>query len=496
MSADGDVSIHNFSQFGRHKAPQQRYDLVVVGAGEAGLAAATAAAKAGRSVLVVDEHPLDPGLIGLDVPYLFGGRATNAVQTPDRLVEQIFAARPALEAAAEAGVELELGVSCWGLYVNGPNLQTLASPVIGLANLETAWMVGFDQAVIATGARDLVLGFPGWDQPGVMGAQGFASLIDLYDAFAGRKVVILGTTDLALHAAERAQAKGLEVVALIEAGDAVQGDKSRAAALNVPIHLKTLPVGARGGIDGVEHHTLRPVGGGDAFDIACDTVIMALGLVPQIELLDAAGAKITRDAKLGGFIPAVGADGATSLKGVRALGDVTGVSQAGDAYVETWMRALMANTPAETMLCQCEEVTRGDLLDLRPPRYLGEPSETMRRQSLTRLADDGPVNQDQIKRLTRACMGPCQARRCREQTALAMAIGTETPLASVPLAGYRAPVRPLPLKVIAETAEPADLKSNWDVWFGVPEQWVPYPAIGTPDEPDHVAYIAATKYLK
>ena len=170
MSADGDVSIHNFSQFGRHKAPQQRYDLVVVGAGEAGLAAATAAAKAGRSVLVVDEHPLDPGLIGLDVPYLFGGRATNAVQTPDRLVEQIFAARPALEAAAEAGVELELGVSCWGLYVNGPNLQTLASPVIGLANLETAWMVGFDQAVIATGARDLVLGFPGWDQPGVMGA--------------------------------------------------------------------------------------------------------------------------------------------------------------------------------------------------------------------------------------------------------------------------------------------------------------------------------------
>jgi hypothetical protein len=140
-------------------------------------------------------------------------------------------------------------------------------------------------------------------------------------------------------------------------------------------------------------------------------------------------------------------------------------------------------------------VTRADLLDLRPPRYLGEPSPQMRRQSLARLADDGPVNQDQIKRLTRACMGPCQARRCREQTAMAMALGTGSALETIPLAGYRAPVRPLPLKVIGETAEQSDLTNNWDVWFGIPEQWVPYDAIGTAEEPDHIAYIAATKYM-
>ena len=140
-------------------------------------------------------------------------------------------------------------------------------------------------------------------------------------------------------------------------------------------------------------------------------------------------------------------------------------------------------------------MTRADLLDLRPPRYLGEPSAQMRRQSLTRLAEDGPVNQDQIKRLTRACMGPCQARRCREQTAMAMAIGTDTALGDIPLAGYRAPVRPLPLKVIGETAESPDVTNNWDVWFGIPDQWIPYAAIGTDEEPEHWAYIAATKYL-
>ena len=495
MSADGHLPNDRFSQVGRHPAPQKRYDLVVVGAGEAGVKAATEAAAAGRSVLLVDEHPLDPGLIGLDVPYLFGGRATAAVQTPSRLMEHVFAARPALEAAVEAGVELELGVSCWGLYVNGPNLQTLASPVIGLADLDRAWMVGFDAAVIATGARDLVLGFPGWDQPGVVGARGFAALTDLYDAFAGRRVVILGTGELALATAETARARGIEVVALVEALATAQGDPARLAALGAPVLLQTVPVKATGGIDGVEQLTLRSLADGSEQTLACDTVVMALGLVPQIELLDAAGAKIVRQADRGGFVPQVAADGQTSLTGVKALGEVTGVDGADTAYGLAWMQALMAATPGDTMICQCEDVTRADLLDLRPPRYLGEPSTQMRRQSLARLAEDGPVNQDQIKRLTRACMGPCQARRCREQTAMAMAIGTDTALGAIPLAGYRAPVRPLPLKVIGETAESPDLTDNWDVWFGIPEQWIPYPAIGTDAEAEQRAYISGAKSL-
>ena len=495
MSADGDLSTDRFSQVGRHLPPDRHYQLVVVGAGAAGLAAATEAATSGLSVLLVDEHPLDPGLVGLDVPYFFGGRATAALQNPQRLMEQIFVARPALEAAIEAGVELELGVSCWGLYVNGPNFKTLSSPVIGLADLEKAWMVSFDRAIVASGARDLVLGFPGWDQPGVMGAQGFSSLTDLYDAFAGRRIVILGTGDLALDVAERARAKGVEIVALIEACDAVQGDPARAAALGAPIHLGVIPIQAKGGIDGVEQLTLQPIGGGEAVTLDCDTVVLALGLVPQIELLESAGARIVRDPARGGFLPVVDAQGQTSLAPVRAIGDVTGVDGLSEDYPLTWMRAIMAATSGDTMLCQCEDVTRADLLDLRPPRYLGEPSEQMRRQSLVRLAEDGPVNQDQIKRLTRACMGPCQARRCREQTAMAMAIGADTGLPAIPLAGYRAPVRPLPLKVIAETAEPSSLTDNWDVWFGIPEQWTPYAAIGTDDEAEHIAYIAATKYM-
>ena len=499
MNAKTPVSHDAFSQVGRHLAPAVHYDVVVVGAGASGCDAATTAARAGQTVLLVDEHPLDPGLIGLDVPYLFGGRATNAVQNPGRLMEQVFAARPALEAAVEAGVEIELGVSCWGLYVNGVGIQTLATSVIGLADLEKAWMVSFGKLIVATGARDLVLGFPGWDQPGVVGAAALHALLNVYDAFSGKQIVVLGTGDLALDLAEKAQGAGLEVVALVEANASPKGDAARIAAITAKgAKLLTghVPVNARGGVDGVEQVTLQAINGGAQVTLACDTIALAIGLVPQIELLDAAGARIVRDMSRGGFIPAVDAEGATSLPGVYAIGDVTGVDSDAETYPLSWLTAINAITSADTMVCQCEDVTRADLLDLRPPRYLGEPSPTMRAQSLTKLASDGPINQDQIKRLTRACMGPCQARRCREQTAMIMAVGTDTPLSSVPLAGYRAPVRPLPMKVIGEMNEAPDLTNNWDVWFGIPAQWIPYPAIGTPEEPDHAAYISAAKYMK
>jgi hypothetical protein len=119
---------------------------------------------------------------------------------------------------------------------------------------------------------------------------------------------------------------------------------------------------------------------------------------------------------------------------------------------------------------------------VRPPAYLGPPSPAQAKRGLDRLLEDGPANQDQIKRLTRACMGPCQARRCREQVALALACASNAPAARIPLAGYRAPVRPLPLTVLAAWDETAAMTRHWDVWMGIPGQWTPYDDIGTERE--------------
>ena len=89
------------------------------------------------------------------------------------------------------------------------------------------------------------------------------------------------------------------------------------------------------------------------------------------------------------------------------------------------------------------------------------------------MAADGPINQDQIKRLTRAGMGACQGRRCREQVQILLAMQGNQPTGSVPMPSYRAPLRPLPLNVLSAHDETTEMRDNWVVWFGIPSQWLP-----------------------
>jgi NADPH-dependent 2,4-dienoyl-CoA reductase/sulfur reductase-like enzyme len=186
---------------GTRSAPEAKYDLVVIGAGPSGIAAAIEGAASGASVLLVDENPVSGALMGNDTPLYFGGRMTAATQNSDRMLEAIFMSMPDLEKAMEAGVELLLGTTAWGVYRNGPGLQSLPEQVVGLADAERSWIVGFDRIVLATGARDLAIAFPGWNQPGVMGAAALQMLLSRYGAFSGRRMVVLGSHDLALETA-------------------------------------------------------------------------------------------------------------------------------------------------------------------------------------------------------------------------------------------------------------------------------------------------------
>jgi hypothetical protein len=110
----------------------------------------------------------------------------------------------------------------------------------------------------------------------------------------------------------------------------------------------------------------------------------------------------------------------------------------------------------------------------------------MANRDLTSLLKDGPPDHDQMKRLTRVSMGPCQARRCREQIAMLLAIGANEKPETIKLAGYRAPIRPLTLAALA-APDDAATHAGWDVWFGIPAQWVPYADIGTEREAEHMA---------
>jgi len=95
---------------GKQFVAEDFFQLVVLGAGAAGVAAAIEAARLGLRVLMVDEHPVASALIGLDVPWMFGERMTAAVQNKPRMLERVVAARPELERAFAAGGEVRPGV--------------------------------------------------------------------------------------------------------------------------------------------------------------------------------------------------------------------------------------------------------------------------------------------------------------------------------------------------------------------------------------------------
>jgi thioredoxin reductase len=496
----------------KHTTASEQAELLVIGAGGAGLAAALEAARAGVQVTLVDENPLGAGLIGMDVPLLFGNRWTAAVQNQGRMLEQILATNPGLEEAFELGVEVKLGTYAWGAFVGGPYLRSLPEPVVGLADETRSWLCGFKQLIIAAGARDLVFSFKGFETPGVVGALGFAALVQKYAAFNGHRLVILGTGDLAVKTAQIALDAGLEVAAMVEVRETPQSDVSLMVSRGVEIITGHAILEARGNAEGVTGAVLAPVSGGEPRAIPCDTIVLAIGAVPVIDLADVAGCKIARAE--GAYVPAtappgvffagdcagLGADAAASgiaaaRAALRSLGHEVEATPAPvpvpaadtDAYRMDWMRALMATGGLEVNACTCEEVTRRDLLTVQPPRYLEAPIAP---RDLTTLSGDAPPSQDQIKRLTRACMGPCQARRCREQVAMIMAIGSERPLGSIALAGYRAPVRPLPLGVLAASEETAEMVEGWNVWFGIRTQWVPYADIGTQREIERAGRMA------
>ena len=503
-----------FAVDGKFAAPDEHAQLLVIGAGAAGLAAAIHAAELGKHVVLVDENPVSAALMGLDVPLFYGQRMTASVQEPARMIERIVASTPAIAAAFDAGVDVRLGQTAWGVFVNGPALRALPARVAGLSDGVKSWMCGFDALILATGARDLVLGFEGIGLPGVMGARALHSLLARYDAFDGKRLVILGSGPLAVETAEAALSRGLAVTALLETLQEPQCAPSVVeflTARGVAIRTSVSDLRAEAGAMSVASVTIACNGAGTE-SLECDTVCLAIGAVPAIELAASLGCDLTFDGELGGHVPAMRAGGATSVPGVFAAGDCAGLSplaagerqgreaaQAAAAWLESreyessdparersadgteyrlaWMQ-MLSNGGDSVPVCLCEEVTRSELLGVSPPRYLACTSNKMAARNSKTLQNDGPLNPDQIKRLTRAGMGVCQGRRCREQIALQLALATNTPLAEVPLATYRAPVRPLPLGVLAQHIT----EVPWDVWFGIRSQWVPYAIIGTPEE--------------
>ena len=497
--------------------------LVVVGAGVSGTAAAIEAAKAGVQVTLIDENPIGMSMIGLDVPQFFGQRIVGTLRNKGVMLGRVAASNDALAEAEEAGVDIQLGTYVWGAFRNTEASRVLDGPQLGLADDERSWLMKYDRLIVAAGSRDLGMSFAGWNMAGAMGANGAYSLMSRYQALSSQRMVVMGSGNLGLNTARMAQNRGIDVAAVVDVSPSVRGDEALMTELRgqgVELYTSHTVKEAVGKADDIESVVLveidennEPVAGSEKA-IAADTVCVAIGLVPNVELLSLLDCDLTFKSELGGYVPEHDDWMGTSVDTVFVAGDVAGFHDgmvldpesarnqgrlAGVAAAESlgaidsaealarrsdiqagavtaaptevhtgwrkWLQSLVNAGGLGVFACQCEEVTRAELIGLQPPRYLEWGSEQMSRRSLHTQVKDGPVNPDQVKRLTRAGMGHCQGRRCREQVSLLLAEASSTDIAEIPLTSYRPPVRPLPLKVMWAHEETEQVRRDWAKWF-------------------------------
>lgn len=304
-------------------------DVLVVGAGPAGLSAAIAAARAGLNVLLVEEHARAGGQLIKQTHKFFGSGklfgGLRGFQIAEHLVKQ----------AREAGVRLLLDASAYGWFRGG---------VVGVASRERRYEVKYKAMVVSTGAHERFLVFPGNMLPGVMGAGAAQTLMNEYGIKPGEKALIVGAGNVGLIVAYQLLQAGVRVAAVLEVMDEIGGWFVHAAKLRrygVPILTGHTIVSAHG--EGkVEGVVIAPLKGGLKKTVSCDLVLLAVGLTPDARLLAQMGAEMRWVPELGGLVPARNEYMETSIPGVYVAGDAGGIEEATTAILTGRIAGLSA----------------------------------------------------------------------------------------------------------------------------------------------------------
>ena len=218
----------------------KRYDVIVIGAGPAGLSAAVQAAEQGMSVIVFDENEKPGGQLFKQIHKFFGSKEHKAKVRGFRIGQQL------LEEAGRAGVEVKLNAVVTGLYMEKEVVVKIGGAMEHFKG---------DSVIVATGAAEKMVHFEGWTLPGVIGAGAAQTMMNLHGIRPGRKVLMLGTGNVGLVVSYQLLQAGCEVTALADAaptvgGYGVQGGENRRAILSVSYHCES---GGDGSCDRSHH---------------------------------------------------------------------------------------------------------------------------------------------------------------------------------------------------------------------------------------------------
>ncbi len=301
-------------------------EVVIVGGGPAGLAAAIEVAKTGAKVLVIDENKRPGGQLFKQIHKFFGSKAHNAGIRGVDIGKQLLADTEAL------GVEVWLDSAAIGLF---PDKR-----VAVLREGKTV-VVEADRLLICTGASENAINFPGWTLPGVMGAGAAQTMINVNRVLPGQRVLMVGSGNVGVIVSYQLLQAGAEVVGIVEGmpkigAYGVHASKVRRAG--VPFYLGHTIVRAEGN-EKVERAVIaeldnwQPIPGTEkAFDV--DVICMALGLRPMTELAWMRGVEHKFIPELGGWMPMHDKNMESSVPGIYVAGDTAGVEEANTAMDE------------------------------------------------------------------------------------------------------------------------------------------------------------------
>ena len=299
-------------------------DVAVIGAGPAGLAAAIGAAQAGARVTVFDENLAPGGQLFKQIHKFFGSREHLAGTRGFQI------GRLLLEDARKAGVDIRLDTVVYGLF----------DPMILALNTGGESLTCQAKAiVVATGAIENTLAFPGWTLPGVMGAGAAQTMINVNRVLPGKKVLVVGSGNVGLIVTYQLMQAGADVVGIVEAlgkigGYGVHSAKVRRAGVPIMLQHTVKEAWGERRVQGATIAAIdakfQPIPGSEQ-RVEVDTICLAVGLTPLSELLVMSGVGFGWDSELGGHIPLHGRNQETTRPGIFVAGDVTGVEEASSA---------------------------------------------------------------------------------------------------------------------------------------------------------------------
>ncbi len=315
------------------------FDILVIGAGPAGLCAAIEAANQGAKVLLVDENQCVGGQLIKQTHKFFGSKHEKAGSRGIQIALDLENELKKLEKKGK--ITLLLDSTVIGYYEEKDNIHKFG--IVKRSDfISTLYEVTCKSAIFSCGAMENMLLFPGNDLPGVYGAGSVQTLMNVYGVKPGKKVIMVGAGNVGLIISYQLLQAGICVDRVVEAAPIIGGYNVHAAKLrrcNVPIYTSHTIKEVYGDekVEGAVIIKLdknwQEVKGSDEI-VDCDTICLAVGLTPSTRLLFQLDVKMELIPEAGGYVALHDDRLQTTVKGVYVAGDSSGIEEASTAMIE------------------------------------------------------------------------------------------------------------------------------------------------------------------